>query len=134
MNIYIYIYIYIQFWAWLLRFLFCYFQKLQLFVMTKFEIMFAALYFYFYELECVSQIIKILFQTGNINIFLPHGVLSSRYVQLKSFFSAEKKHQWCNLRHTFVEKPSTWQSIKGKLHQWQTLGLWKVVHNAKLHC
>ena len=38
----------------------------------------------------MSQIFKILFQTGNINIFVPHGVLFSRYVQLKSSFSAEK--------------------------------------------
>ena len=32
----------------------------------------------------VSQIFKILFQTGNTNIFVRHGVLFSRYVQLKS--------------------------------------------------
>ena len=38
----------------------------------------------------MSQIFKMLFQTGNINIIVPHGVLFSRYVQLKSSFSAKK--------------------------------------------
>ena len=38
----------------------------------------------------VSQIFKILFQIGNTNIFVRHGVLFSRYVQLKSSFSASK--------------------------------------------
>ena len=32
----------------------------------------------------VSQIFKILFQTGDINIFVLRGVFFSRYVQLKS--------------------------------------------------
>ena len=35
----------------------------------------------------MSQIFKILFQTGEINIFVPRGVWFSRYVQLKSSFS-----------------------------------------------
>ena len=38
----------------------------------------------------VSQIFKILFQTGDINIFVLRGVFVSRYVQLKSSFSDEK--------------------------------------------
>ena len=38
----------------------------------------------------VSQIFKILFQTGDINIFVLRGVFFSRYVQLKSSFSDEK--------------------------------------------
>ena len=38
----------------------------------------------------VSQIFKILFQTGDINIFVPHGVFFSSYVQLKSSISNEK--------------------------------------------
>ena len=37
----------------------------------------------------MSQIFKILFQTGNI-IFLLHGVFSSRCVRLKSSFSDKK--------------------------------------------
>ena len=40
--------------------------------------------------KTVSQIFKILFQTGNINIFVLRGVFFSRYVQLKSSFSDEK--------------------------------------------
>ena len=43
----------------------------------------------------MSQIFKILFQTGDINIFVLCGVFFSRYQKL------------------------TWQSIKGKLHHWQ---------------
>ena len=38
----------------------------------------------------VSQIFKILFQTGDINIFVLCGAFFSRYVQLKSSFSDEK--------------------------------------------
>ena len=38
----------------------------------------------------VSQIFKILFETGDINVFVIRGVFFSRYVQLKSFFSNEK--------------------------------------------
>ena len=41
--------------------------------------------------KSVSQIFNILFQTGDINIFVPHGVFFSRYVQLKRSFSDEKK-------------------------------------------
>ena len=40
--------------------------------------------------KIVSQIFKILFQTGDINIFLLRGVFVSRYVQLKSSFSDDK--------------------------------------------
>ena len=49
---------------------------------------FAALYFYLYEL--MSQVFKILFQTGDINIFVLRGAFFSRYVQLKSSFFEEK--------------------------------------------
>ena len=52
--------------------------------------MFAALYFYIYELKSVSQIFKILFQTGDIKTFVLLGVFFSRYVQLKRSFSDEK--------------------------------------------
>ena len=38
----------------------------------------------------VSQIFKMLFQTGDINIFVLRGVFFSRYVQLTSSFSDEK--------------------------------------------
>ena len=40
--------------------------------------------------KSVSQIFKILFQTGDINIFVLRGVFFSRYVELKSSFSFEK--------------------------------------------
>ena len=39
----------------------------------------------------MSQIFKTSFQTGDINISVLHGVFFSRYVQLKSSFSDEKK-------------------------------------------
>ena len=38
-----------------------------------------------------SQIFKILFQTGDINIFVLRGVFFSRYAQLKISFPDEKK-------------------------------------------
>ena len=40
--------------------------------------------------KSMSQIFKIFFQTGDINIFVLRGVFFSRYVQLKSYFSDEK--------------------------------------------
>ena len=40
--------------------------------------------------KIVSQIFKILFQTGDINIFVLRGFFLSRYVQLISSFSDEK--------------------------------------------
>ena len=41
--------------------------------------------------KSVSQIFNILFQIKNIIVFVLHGVLFSRSVQLKSSFSHEKK-------------------------------------------
>ena len=38
----------------------------------------------------MSQIFKILFQTGDINIFVLRGVFFSSYVQLKSSLSVIK--------------------------------------------
>ena len=40
--------------------------------------------------ECISQILKILFQTGNINIVILYGVFFGMYVQLKSSFFDKK--------------------------------------------
>ena len=40
--------------------------------------------------KCVTQIFKILFQTGDINIFVFYRVFFSRYFQLKRPFSDEK--------------------------------------------
>ena len=41
----------------------------------------------------MSQMFKILFQTGDINIFVLRSIFFSRYVQLKSSFSDEKLHR-----------------------------------------
>ena len=41
----------------------------------------------------LSQILKILFQSEDFNIFVLRGIFFSRFVQLKSSFSDEKKHQ-----------------------------------------
>ena len=38
----------------------------------------------------MSQIFKILFQTGDVNNFVLHSVFFSRYVDLESSFSDEK--------------------------------------------
>ena len=66
------------------------FQKLYSFLWQRnFEIIFAALCFYLYELQKLSEIFKILFQKGDINSFVLLGVFFSRFVQLKSSFSAE---------------------------------------------
>ena len=43
-------------------------------MVIKIEIIFAALYFYLYELKNVLQIFKILFQTEDVNIFGLRGV------------------------------------------------------------
>ena len=40
--------------------------------------------------KSVSQIFKISFQTGDVNIFALRGVSFRKYVQLKSFLSDEK--------------------------------------------
>ena len=67
-----------------------YFQKLQLFVAEKFWTNFCCIVLLYLWAPKVSQIFKILSQTGDINNFVLRGVFFSRYVQLKSFFSDEK--------------------------------------------
>ena len=56
--------------------------------------------------KSVSQIFKILFQAGDINVFVLCGVLFSTYVQLKSYFSDVKKLSGEILDKTLVEKIS----------------------------
>ena len=51
------------------------------------ELIFAA----FISSKSVFQIFKILFQTGDINIFVIRDVFFTRYVQLKGSLSDEKK-------------------------------------------
>ena len=46
--------------------------------------------FIYISSKSVSQIFKILFQTGDISIFVFHSVFLSRYIQLKSSLSAKK--------------------------------------------
>ena len=58
----------------------------------------------FMSSKSVSQIFKILFQTGDINVFVLRGVFFSRYVQLKSSFCDKKNIR--NLRHTSVAELS----------------------------
>ena len=41
--------------------------------------------------KSLSQIFKISFQTGDINIFVLRGVFCRRHFQLKSSYSEEKK-------------------------------------------
>ena len=63
-------------------------------MVKKIWIIFAALYSgtpTYVSSKSVSQIFKILFQTGDINIFVFRGAFFSRYVQSKSSFSEEKK-------------------------------------------
>ena len=55
-----------------------------------FHIIFAALWFYLYELKKYVSDFKNLISTGDINIFVLRGVFFSRYVQLKSSISNEK--------------------------------------------
>ena len=60
----------------------------------------------------MSQVFEILFQTGDISIFIFRGGVSfSVYVQLKSSFSDEK-----NISGGIWKL--TWQCIKGKSHHW----------------
>ena len=84
----------------------CYLQTLQLVVVNKNWNNFCCITLKFVWPQKVSQIFKILFQTGDINIFFLRGVLFSKYVLLNSSFSDEKKYQRWNLRHTLVEKLS----------------------------
>ena len=61
----------------------------------------------FMSSKIMYQIFKILFHTGEIDIFVLSGVVFfSKYIQLKSFFLWRKEHQRCNLRHSLVEKLS----------------------------
>ena len=72
--------------------------------------------------KIVSQIFNILFQTGNINIFIPHGALFSIDIQQALF-----------LPSIWDSQSLTWQSIKRKYHNWKKLEPCKVVHDAKLN-
>ena len=70
--------------------------------------------------KMVSQIFKILFQTGDINIFVLRSDFFNRYVQLKSSASDEKTSA-VKSETNFSYRKLTWQSIKGKFDHWQKL-------------
>ena len=61
----------------------CHFQKLQLLVAKKFWTKFCCIALLYLWAQKMSQIFKILFQTGDINIFALRSVFFSRYVQLQ---------------------------------------------------
>ena len=86
------IYIFFQFWAWLLRFLFYVFSKSSSYCgkETFWNNFWRIVLLICMSSKSISQIFKILFQTGHIDIFVLRDVLCSRYVQLKSCFSDEK--------------------------------------------
>ena len=48
--------------------------------------------------KAMSHIFKVLFHTGDINIFVLCGAFFSKYVQLKSSFSNEKNNSVNQLR------------------------------------
>ena len=95
---------------------------------------FCCIVFLYLWAQKMSQIFKILFQTGDI-MFVLRGIFFSRYVQLKSSFSDKRNISgeiWGTLYYRRYQKLK-WQSIKGKFHHWQKLELCKVIYSAKLH-
>ena len=79
---------------WLLRFFSSVISKSSSLLYKNFELIFAALYFYIYELKSVSQIFKTLFQTGGINIFVLRRVFFSRYVLTKKTSAVKSETQF----------------------------------------
>ena len=101
----------------------CYFQKLELLEIKTFW-NFSCIVLLFVLAQKVSQIFKILFQSGDINKSVLRDVFFSRYVQLK------RKSETHFIRNY---QTLTWQSIKEKFHLRQKLELWKVIHNEAAH-
>ena len=106
----------------------CRFQKRQFLVEKK-------LNNFLRQCNSIFMSSKNIFHTGDINIFALRSFFFSRYVQLKSFFCDEQKisAEIGDTRQQRSYRKLTWQTIKGKFHQWLRLELCKVVHNAKLH-
>ena len=67
----------------------CYFQRHQLLV-EKINNFCCIVLLFVWAQKIISQIFNILFQTGDINIFVLRGVCFIKYVQLKSSFSDER--------------------------------------------
>ena len=111
----------------------CYFQKLQLLVVKKKKLLHCTSIYI--SSKNVLKIFKILFQTGNIKIFVLRGVFFSRYVRLKGSFLEENSISG-EISDTLQQRSYrklTWQSINRKFHHWQKWELCKVVHNVKLY-
>ena len=70
----------------------CYFQERQLLVVKQFCCKLILLHYptIYMSSKSLSQILKILFQAGDINIFVLRGVFFNSYVRLKSSFTDEK--------------------------------------------
>ena len=92
-------YTFFQFWAWLLRFL-CYVvsKSCSLLWKKKLNNFCCIVILFVWAQKSVSQIFEILFQTGDINIFVLLGVFIS-ICSTKKLLSRQNKHQWWNLRH-----------------------------------
>ena len=96
----------------------------------------------FMSAKNMSQIFKILLQTGDINIFVLRGVFFSRYVELKSSFSVEKTSAVKSETQFSREAIENWRgkvlkknSIIGR--SWSSAKLFKVqnyTENAKWVC
>ena len=74
----------------------------------------------------MSQIFEILFQTGDINIFVLRGVFLADKFNEKAPFLTKKTS-------AVKSETLTWQRIKGKFHYWQNLEFWNVIHSTRLH-
>ena len=81
------IYILFQFWEWFFGSFWKLFLKASASCGKKNWNNFCCIVLLFVWVQKVSQIFKILFQTGDVNIFVHCGVFFSGYVQLKSSFS-----------------------------------------------
>ena len=78
----------------------------------------------------MSQIFKILFQTGDIDIFVLSGVFFSRYAQLKSF-SFDEKHISGEIWDTLYDLKQIRSTIQQKLFQYFQLFHYLVENAAK---
>ena len=84
--------------------------------------------------KSVSQIFKILFQAGYINIFVLCGVFLVDLFHWKAPFLTKRYRRW-NLRHALVEKLSKFnvaKYMKGKFHCWQNFIVFLLERKTKL--
>ena len=81
-----------------------------------------------------SVIFKVPFQTGDINIFVIHGVIYVLHFQIKGSFSSEKIPTMEYETYFYRKAAETWQSIKEIFYCWQKLKRCKAVRIEKRHC